>query len=692
MSDELVMRHFLHVEDLRLLVYILASITAIVLILGFYRYYVRWRYGGQQIVLKHVTARLMKFVKYSLLQRRVLQETLGGPIHLLIFYGMLVLLTITLIRAFEYDVYLKLRGEPLITGVKYLVYKLVANIAGLMVATGVVIALIRRAFGLTRDLPTRPQDYVVLTLILAIIVTGFLLDGLATASYRLNAIGWWDPVGRLIATVMIDAGIDITHTYRVLWTVHLALSMLGISLIPFTKLSHTLVGGVLNIFLSRLEHPSALKPVPNIDTLIERGEVLGVTKLKHTSWKQRLDYDSCVECSRCHNSCPANLSGKPLSPMRLITSLRDSMRRGEWESELIPIKIKPEIIWSCTTCGSCVVKCPLLIHHVETILDLRRGLFSLGSNIPDELLQVSYNIMRTGNAMGLNPVERENWINKLSRSNLAIIAEEGVEYDLIYWMGCATSYDPSLRTIAESLLKVLSKCGMKVAVLIEERCCGEPARRIGDELMFVECMRSVKELLSKYKFKAILVNCPHCYNVFKHEYPLYGFNVEVIHHVELLHQLVAKGVLKFEKVVKQDVVYHDPCYLSKWNNVISEPREVLSKMKGIKLIELRQHGADSFCCGGGGGHVCAYSRVHPQQRNPRPLHLRRRRILQGLGGGHVVQHGCGSVGRRGHRWVEQVYPWMDRAGEIQDTGGPRGRALHPRQLGGNPRHPRGDTG
>ncbi|RLG61951.1 iron-sulfur protein [Candidatus Geothermarchaeota archaeon] len=596
--------HFLYVEDIEILVYIFTVISGAIFIYGLYRSYRRWFRKGEKPSFDNFWTRLYNLVKYGLLQRKVVYRPFEGSMHLLIYIGFIILFIGTLIRAFEADITLKFLGYRVVSGSSYLIYKLFLNIGGLLAIIGIIIAFIRRIFLKSENLPDTLSDYLLLLLLLIILITGFVLDGISTLAYRYEWVNNYDFIGLYIADLFKNVE-NIEIIYRVTWLIHMALAIFSVGFIPYTKLYHIIVGGILNTFFSRNYHPAAFKKIENIDEIIEKGETPGALTLNDLSWKERMDYDACIKCARCTDNCPAASSGKPLSPMDLMLKMRSFIDQGIYNKELIPDYLDKDIIWSCVTCGACVYQCPLLIHHVETILDFRRGLIGKGENVPEELLEVSYNLMRYGNPMGNDPINREEFIKELVDEGLVEIAEEGSEYDYIYWIGCQSTYDPADKEIARSLLKILKKAGLKIAVLPEENCCGEPARRIGDELMFSELVKMNGEILSKYKFKRLVVNCPHGYNIFKHEYPLYGVKIEVIHHTQLLNELIRKGLVKLDSgKIDKKITYHDPCYLGRWNNIFDEPRNILKEVvKNEYLVEMRHNRERSFCCGGGGGHL-----------------------------------------------------------------------------------------
>ena len=647
--------HYAMVEDLEPIVYIVATITVAVLLYSLWQFYKRVTYGGERIQWGPLGSRLEGLVKYALLQWKVVRHRFPGTIHLLIFGGMLWLAIATTLRAIDLHV-----GTFLVGNV-WKAYKLASNIAGVMVVVGSILAMARRALGLTPNLPRDPVYYLVHVLFITIVVTGFMLDGLVAAYYRAAYESpTFDPIGYLFYKWAAGMSIEqIEAIYRPLWLFHFLIAQFALATIPYTNLWH-IVAATANVTLQRTEPPAAsVRAFPDIDERIEKEEPIGIVRLKDTTWKQRMDYEACTSCMRCTNACPAYNSGKILSPRDVIVQMRGLMYKGAWDhkvwkeegeeeepEEVKRLQIDPEAVWSCVTCGACVNECPVLIHHVETILDIRRGMMSTGSEqIPEQALNALYSMQQTGNPFGYNPADREEWIQELaSKLGDDIIADPEQEYDYIYWIGCVASYDPRIRPVVEANLRLLRKAGLRVAVLLEEGCCGEPARRMGEEALFVEIMKMNLETLSQYKFRKLLVHCPHGYHVFRNEYrkyldylrrdeetkPLADFleKLEVEHHSVVLARLVREGKIRPSRHVQATVTFHDPCYLGRWNGIFEEPRQVLRSVKGLRIREMPRNRERSFCCGGGGGHM-----FYEIKRGERIARIRAKEAADTLGDG-----------------------------------------------------------
>lgn len=595
-------KYYLFVQGLYPLIIIESIAAAAICLYGSYRSFSRWLMGQPIPIPDHLGARLANVLRYSLAQVKVWRHRLPGVIHSLIFWGTTLLLIGTILDAIESEITLRFLQARFLIGPVYLWFKLAMNIGGLMLIAGILLAYYRRARRITPNLPMGPMEHYLLLSLLTIAITGFFLDSVNTYAYRVSYMFPYDVVGYSLASLYRDLGITVAQlvpAYRAVWLFHMTLAIMSIGFIPYTKFSHIFVHGGLNVLYYRLEPPSAFRPVEDLQGKVERGEVVGATTASELTWKERLDLDACVKCARCTNACPAFASGKPLSPMHLVQALREAVHAGPSSKLVSDGPLAPEAYWSCTTCGACVRECPAMIHHVELITDVRRGLVSTGGAVPEGLSQALYNVMRLGNPFGFDPDERTRWMERVSTDLGIPFAEPGEEYDYIYWVGCNTAYDPNLRPVAESLLRLLKRAGVKVALLREETCCGEPVRRIGDEYLFSENARSVGEALSRYRFKSLLVSCPHGYNNFKHEMPLYGVRFDVVHHTQLLSRLVAEGRIEPADASGIRVTYHDPCYLARWNGILEEPRSLI-RATGAELSEMARHGADSFCCGGGG--------------------------------------------------------------------------------------------
>ena len=594
--------HFLYVKDFELLAYSTFVLVILALSYGGMKYWKRWTRGNQKILVNNITRRLGLALKYGLLQYKVVDRPFVGIMHLLLYVGIAALVHTTILRLVDNH---RILGLHPLVGNAYLWYKLVANVAGMMVTFGAIMGFYRRLTKGTRDLPNTLSDNILLADLAIIMLTGFVLDSISTMTYRTGWIGPFDPVGSLMIPLFIN--IDkavLNQLYRATWLFHLLIVTASVALIPHSKLRHLVISAFANTFMARPENPAHPSAFEGLTQMIENESFeLGIKSLEQTSWKQRMDFDSCVSCARCHNSCPANLSENVLSPMELMRSLKSQMDKGNWGSAIWPETIEPKAIWSCVTCGACVDECPFLIDQAETIMELRRGMHFEDVNVQRDVKLISANITNHGNPYGFSRTERQAWLSSLEEKALAELARPDQRYDYLYWIGCVTAYDPNLRNVAESTLRLLKKAGQSVAVLVEEVCCGDPARRVGDELMFSQTVGTNKKLLDLYKYRSVLTSCPHCFNSLKNEYKQYGCQLSVEHHAQTLYELVRKGRLKPTEPVKLKLTFHDSCYLGRWNKMYREPRDIVAAIPNASLLEMRRNREKAFCCGGGGARL-----------------------------------------------------------------------------------------
>ena len=641
--------------------YSLIMITTIVMAWGILRDIARWRKGTPDARIDQLPARATEFLAQLFGQKKVLRDRRPGMMHALIFFGFLTLFIGTDVIAVEEDFTVPMMGEhagKILVGGFYQAYEPIMDTLGLAFVVGLIWATWRRYQTKEARLDSRRTDAWVLGVLLFIGLGGFLIEGLRLANQQIGGVlvytqGWAQGayVGFGLATLFRAIGLGTTTVgsgdansvalglHMALWFTHAGATGAFIASLPFTKFKHIFYTP-LNTFFRDTEPRGRLELIPDLEAEIEKDEPrLGIATLADISWKHRLDLDACMRCGRCQANCPAHTAGTELSPKFVIAKLHDLMHaepirfkdgtvklvtaleagehaQGEGEAkpngtvevETIPLYgnlFTENELWSCTTCMACVHECPAMIEHLDAIVGARRHLTMIASEVPQGVKRVLEGIERAGNPWRLPQGERTAWAEGL---DVPVMAEKATA-DVLYWVGCAPSYDERSKKVARAFVQLLQKAGVDFAILgDEETCNGDPARRMGEEMLFQAQVQQNVETMKQYQFKKVVTTCPHCFNTIKNEYPQFGGGAgttyEVLHHTELLASLVAEGKLKPVTTVKGKVVYHDPCYIGRYNDIYDAPRELLQGIPGVELVEAPARNRErAMCCGGGGGNV-----------------------------------------------------------------------------------------
>ncbi len=565
--------------------------------------------------------RIRDFFVHALIQVRVLKIAYPAIMHKLIYIGVTLQVVGTVINILN----MLLFFPWVITfprGTAYLIYELVMDIAGVMILAGVIMALFRRLVLRPKTLESRWDDYFALSLLGLIPLLGFSME--ATRLLATNPT-WaaWSPIGNLGARLFASLGLTpqaATQVHDILFWVHAAVALILVASLPFTKMRH-LVNIPLHVIFRPLRKTGALEKIENIDT----AEVLGVGKISEFTSQQLLSFDACVNCGRCEEACPSNISGSNYSPRTLIQTLRKTMveslqsPNGKTSQELFAETFSETYPWECTTCGACTSRCPAFVNPVDEIIDMRRYQALTTGKVPKSVADASRNIERQGNPWGIPAQDRLNWSEGLNLHELS----PGDETDVLYFVGCASAFDERNKKVARSFVHLLQKANVNFGVLgFDETCCGETARRMGNEYLFQVFAQQNLEAMGKIKFNRIVTQCPHCFNTLKNEYPQFGSTYKVQHYTEFLSELsITKGISPNGNGIKGRLAFHDSCYLGRYNQIYQAPRQLLKDVK-LNPLEFSRRRENSFCCGGGGGQM--WQETDPNTR------INHRRLAQAI--------------------------------------------------------------
>lgn len=546
--------------------------------------------------------RIGEVVKNVLLQSRVLLVKGPGFAHGLFLWGFLLLFIGTCLVAAQADFTDLLFGYRFLNGDLYRYFSLVLDLAGLAAVVMLLGLLVRRYLVRPKGLETGRDDAIMHGLLFALLITGFVIEGARMAVTELPGrmdLALWSPVGLLFAKSLSGMGEGGLRTlHQGLWWLHFFLVIGFICAIPFTKFRHIFTTSA-NYFFTDLGPKGALVTID----MEGDAESFGVAGLKDLTWKDIFDTDACTKCKRCQDRCPANHTDKPLSPMKVINQLGEVALTNP-EAGLIDT-VGKDALWACTTCRACQEICPAAIEQVNKIVDMRRNLVLMEGEFPgEEVMTAMSNTEVNGNPFGLAFAARGEWAEGVPVKPLA----DDAEVDILYFVGCYASFDKRNIKVAASFIKLCESAGVKVGILgKEEKCCGEPMRKMGNEYLYQTLAAENIETIKGYGVKKIVTACPHCFNTLSKDYRDLGFDVETEHYTTYLNRLVEEGRLKI-KADGFDCTYHDSCYIGRYNDIYREPRALL-KAAGGTVREMERCEAESFCCGAGGGRIMAEEKL-----------------------------------------------------------------------------------